>query len=187
MPVIQNHREYDFALVLSDELEFSDELENAIYGGFCSDCTLSVRSGRIYLTFSRSASSIKEAILRAISDFKSTNIRCAILRIDECNLVTQSEIARKIGRSRQLVHQYMKSQRGPGGFPPSVCDIIDGTPLYYWCEVAHWLWTNDLIPETTLRDAQEVAVINSVLELQHQKKREPDLAAEVARLVGDCQ
>ena len=185
MDVNRNHPEYDFALVLSDDVELTNDLENAIYGGSCDDCTISVRSGRVYLTFSRSAPSIKQAILSAISDFKSSNVHGAILRVDECNLVTQSEIARKIDRTRQLVHQYIRGERGPGGFPPPVCDIVDGAPLYYWCEVAYWLWKNDMIPQTVLRDAQEVAVINSVLELQHQKQHEPDLAAEVARLVGD--
>lgn len=181
----QCHREFDFALVLSDDVELTSDLENALYGGSCDDSTISVRSGRVYVTFSRSAPSMKDAILEAISDFTSSNVSGSILRVDECNLVTQSEIARRIDRSRQLIHQYIRGERGPGGFPPPVCDIVDGTPLYYWCEVAYWLWENDMITESVLRDAQEVAVINSVLELQHQKQHEPDLAAEVARLVGD--
>ena len=179
-----SEREFDFALVLSDEVELSDELEQALYGGACDDCTISSRSGRVYLHFTRSGPSIKAAILSAIVDFRSAKVVGTILRIDESNLVTQAEIARKIGRSRQLIHQYIRGERGPGGFPPPVCDIVDGASLYYWCEVAQWLWENDMITESVLRDAQEVAVINSVLELQHHKQHHSGLANEVTRLVG---
>ncbi len=178
------HHEYDFTFVLSDDGELNDELENALYGHQCDDATISVRAGRVYVTFSRSANSIRDAILGAILDFQSCNVQASILRVNECNLVTQSEIARKIDRTRQLVYQYIRGDRGPGGFPPPVCDIVDGTPLYYWCEVASWLWDNDMITENVHRDAVDVAVINSVLELHHQKTHQPDLAKEVARLVA---
>lgn len=179
-----SNREFDFALVLSGDVQLTTELEDAIYGGPCDDATLSVRSGRVYLNFSRSAAKMKDAIVEAIADFKASKISGSILRVDDCNLVTQSEIARKIDRSRQLVHQYIKGERGPGGFPPPVCNVADAAPLYYWCEVAAWLWGNDIISESVFRVAQDVAVINSVLELQHQRQHGPDLAAEVARLVG---
>ena len=176
-------REYDFTFVLADDIQLTEELENALYGGQCDDCTISVRAGRVYVTFSRMASSMRDAILSAITDFKTSTRSTAILRVDECNLVTQAEIARKIDRSRQLVHQYIRGDRGPGRFPPPVCDIVDGTPLYYWCEVAYWLWENNMITENVLREAQDVAIINSVLELQHQKQHGCELAAEVARIV----
>ena len=109
-----------------------------------------------------------------------------VLRVDVCNLVTQSDIARKIGRSRQLVHQYMIGVRGPGGFPPPACNITENAPLWYWCEVAYWLWSNDLISQDVLQEAQEVAVVNSVLDLEHQRQIAPELTKEIMQSLCLC-
>ncbi|HVX59789.1 MAG TPA: hypothetical protein VHC19_04280, partial [Pirellulales bacterium] len=107
-----------------------------------------------------------------------------VMRVDYFNLVTQADIARKIGRSRQLVHQYMTGARGPGRFPPPVCEISDGTRVWLWCEVAAWLWENDMIKEEVLRDARQIEAINSVLELEWQKKENRELTADVIRAVS---
>src|SRR5438552_190382 len=60
-PICQT--EHDFALVLSGINELTPEVENAFFDAGCDDATLSMRCGRAYLTFSRSAASIKDAIL----------------------------------------------------------------------------------------------------------------------------
>ena len=127
---------------------------------------------------------MKDAILSAIENVRNAGIGADVLRVDYCNLVTQADIARKIGRSRQLVHQYMMGERGPGGFPSPVCGITDDVPLWYWCEVAHWLWENNMVKEEVLRDAEEVELINTVLELTRQKADKPDLTREVINSVS---
>jgi len=176
--------EHDFVLVLTGISSLTPEALNALYEAGCDDGTLSVRSGRAYITFSRIAESMKDAIVSAIRDVRSAGIGADVLRVDHCNLVTQADIARKIGRTRQLVHQYMMGKRGPGGFPPPVCEICDGSPLWYWCEVAYWLWENDMIKEDVLREAEQVEAINGTLEMQHRRKMRPELAEEIARSVG---
>ncbi|HUY33685.1 MAG TPA: hypothetical protein VMV69_13125 [Pirellulales bacterium] len=75
-------------------------------------------------------------------------------------------------------------RRGPGGFPGPVCEIADGIWLWYWCEVAYWLWQNDVIKEDVLRDAEDVDTINAVLEMQHQQRMRRELTEEVMRSVG---
>jgi hypothetical protein len=173
-------REYDFTLVLTGITELTPEVENALFEAGCDDATLSRRFGRQYLTFSRNAPTLKEAILSAIHDVR----RSEVLRVDSCDLVNQSEIARRIGRSRQLVHQYLSGERGPGGFPPPVCHISDDAPLWMWCEVAYWLWQNDMMKEEALREARLVAVINDLLDLQHQKHLDPQLIEEIWQLMA---
>jgi len=175
--------EHDFVLVLTGVSGLAPGVEDALFDAGCDDATVSVRSGRVYLTFSRLGTSIKDAILRAIQNVRDAKIGADVLRVDDCNLVTQADIARRIGRSRQLVHQYISGSRGPGGFPSPVCEICDGSPLWYWCEVAFWLWENNMIRESVLRDAEEVDVINSVLEMQHQRKTKPELTEEVVRVL----
>ncbi len=179
-------REHDFTLVLSGISELTREVQDAFFEAGCDDATLSMRCGRPFLTFSRTAPSLKDAILSAISDVKKANIGAEVLRIDCCNLVTQSEIAHKIGRTRQLVHQYITGERGPGGFPPPACNVSDDgdAPLWYWCEVAYWLYQNNMITEEALRDARALSLINDVLELNYQKKIEPKLTKEVLEYIG---
>jgi hypothetical protein len=171
--------EHDFALILSGISEPDENFANALFEAGCDDCTISVRGGRVSLSFARSAVSMKDAIRTAIRDVRKANVGAVILRVDDCNLVTQSEIARRIARSRQLVHQYVNGVRGHGGFPTPTCHIADKAPLWRWCEVAHWLYENGIIKENALRDAQTIEAINSVLEFSYQKHLHPDLVLEM--------
>lgn len=182
-PVSACECEHDFTLVLTGLTELTPQFEDALFNAGCDDATISIRSGRVFLTFSRSAGSLKDAILSAIRDVRKAGIGAAVLRVDACHLVTQADIARRIGRTRQLVHQYIVGTRGPGGFPPPACAITDGSSLWDWCEVAYWLWQNDMIPESVLREAQDVDVINSVLDLHHQRRLDRELTDEIVRYI----
>jgi hypothetical protein len=175
----QSLAEYDFALVLSHVDDATTKGADALYAAGCDDATVSVRSGRVYVTFSRKAASMKDAILSAIKNVRSANIGADVLRIDECNLVTQAEIARKSGRSRQVINQYILGLRGPGGFPPPACNICDEHPLWLWCEVSYWLWQNDMLKENVFREAETIDLVNSILELQSRKKLTPELTNEI--------
>jgi transcriptional regulator with XRE-family HTH domain len=177
-------REYDFALILSGVSELTTEVEDALFKAGCDDATLSIQYGLVYMEFSRMAPSLKDAILSAIRDVRKANIGANVWRVDECDLVTPAEIARRIGRSRQLVHQYMIGKRGPGGFPPPACHLTEGAPLWLWCEVSFWLCQNDMIRPEQLREAEVVAAINNALELANQRGRNPELVDEVTQAVA---
>jgi len=177
-------REYDFALILTGVQELTSEVEDALFEAGCDDATLSIQYGFLYMEFSRTAPSLKDAILGAIRDVRKANIGADVWRVDECNLVTPAEIARRIGRSRQLVHQYMTGKRGPGGFPAPECNLTDGAPLWDWCAISYWLWQNDMIRPEVLADAETVAAVNNALQSAHQRGRNPDLVAEVTRAVA---
>jgi hypothetical protein len=178
-PRIPCEDEHDFVLVLTGITELNTKTENALFEAGCDDATISIRSGRVFLTFSRSAASKTDAIMSAIRDVRKSEIGAQVLRVDDFNLVTQAEIARKIGRSRQLVHQFIAGTRGPGGFPAPTCQIADSAPLWRWCEVAYWLWQNGMIEENALRAAQDVETINCVLDFVYQKQLNPDLVLEL--------
>jgi hypothetical protein len=173
--------QHDFVLVLRGIADVTNEAADALFEAGCGDATASVRSGRVFLTFSRVSDSLKNAVISAIIDVRKANIGANVLRVDVCNLVTQADIARRIARSRQLVRQYITGERGPGGFPPPACNIADRAPLWYWCEVSWWLWENDMVPENVAREAQEVGVINSALDLYHERPMNPNLASAVVK------
>jgi hypothetical protein len=177
-------REYDFALILSGVQELTTEIEDALFEAGCDDATLSIQYGSIYMEFSRNSASLEDAILSAIRDVRKANIGADVLRVDDCNLVTPAEIARRIGRSRQLVHQYMTGTRGPGGFPAPDCNLTEGAPLWAWCAVSYWLSQNDMIRPEEFQNAEVVAAVNNVLESRHQRGRQPELVAQIAKAIA---
>ncbi len=178
------HPQFEFTLVLDGITAVTAKVENALFEAGCDDATISLRQGRVYLTFSRAAATQKDAIISAIQDIHNAAIGAEVLRVDQCDLVTQAEIARRIERSRQLVSQYISGGRGPGGFPAPACKITDTAPLWYWCEVAQWLCANDMISESDLRNAQDITTINSVLEIERQRRIFPESTRMIMESIG---
>lgn len=176
---LSSPREFDFALVVGGVSELNQRVEDALFAAGCDDATLSFRYGQLYVEFSRSATSIEEAIFSAIKDVRGAGLNAEVLRVDECNLVTPSEIARRIGRTRQLVFQYISGQRGPGGFPPPEFNLADGAPLWSWCEVSFWLAENDIVRPEEGWNAEVVSAINNWLELERLRERSPELIAQI--------
>ena len=177
--------EHEFVLVLSGVDNIDRSVMDALFEAGCDDATVSLRFGRVYMTFVRPASSLKDAILSAIRDIRSAGIGAGVLSVDNCNLVSQAEIARRIGRTRQQVGQYVKGTCGPGHFPGPVCGLAEGSDLWAWCEVSYWLCENGIIGEEMLKDSRDVAAINSVLEYLQQRGLDPSLVDEVFRLVDE--
>jgi len=173
--------EHDFALIVDGVSELTQDVEDALFNTGCDDATLSMQYGLLYLEFSRSANSLEEAILSAIRDVQNAGLEAVVLRVDECSLVTMAEIARRIGRSRQLVHQYLIGKRGPGGFPPPECHLTDHAPLWAWCAVSYWLVQNHLLRPEEGWNAEVVEAINNYLERERQRLRHPELLNEIER------
>ena len=181
---IASEREYDFTLVLKGVAELTTDLEDKVFEAGCDDATIGMRSGRVFLTFARSAASMKDAIVGAICDVKKAGFNVA--RVAGYELTTQSEIARKTQRSRQQVHQWTTGERGPGGFPPPVCQITDGHPLWRWCDVASWLYQNNMVKHEVLVEAEEAEAVNIVLAYFGRSRSEPDLfQGIVSRIYGE--
>jgi hypothetical protein len=176
-----SEQEHDFALIVGGVRALTQAVEDALFNAGCDDATLSIQHGLLYLEFSRAAKSLEEAIISAINNVRNAQIGAEVLRVDESNLVTMSEIARRIGRSRQLVHQYMIGKRGPGGFPPPECHLTDHAPLWAWCAVSYWLVQNNLLRPEEGRNAEVVEAINNYLESERQRSRHPELLDEIKR------
>jgi hypothetical protein len=176
----KSEKEFDFVLVLEGVEELTTEVENKLFAAGCDDATLSLAYGRLNLEFSRSATSLKHAILSAICDVRNANMGADVLQVDSCHLLTQAEIARRIGRSRQLVNQYILGQRGPGNFPAPVCHLHENTPLWHWCAVSQWLADNDMLRKEVVQEAEVIEAINCALETARQKGRNPSLFREVS-------
>lgn len=77
-----------------------------------------------------------EAIAAGIRAVESTGLR--VLRVDVDDWVTASDVAHRVGRSRETVRLWAAGRMGPGGFPPPANPRRD-TTFYSWAEVLPWL------------------------------------------------
>lgn len=172
-------REFEFALVLDGVADLTDDVMDRLFKAGCDDATFSLRYGRVFAEFSRVANSYEEAVLTAIHDVRCANIEADLVRVNECDLVNASDIARRIDRSRQLVSQYIKGDRGPGNFPPPECWLSDDQPLWAWCAVSYWLVENQLAKPEVHEQARFAWVVNEWLAAQRTKSENPDLVSRV--------
>ena len=100
-------REHDFALIVGgmagpDGLD--DDVLNALFEAGCDDATPMLRYGLLFIEFSRTATSLDDALLSAIRDVRkaSENLgRGEVIRIDECDFVSAADIGRRTNRPRQ--------------------------------------------------------------------------------------
>jgi hypothetical protein len=166
--------EYDFALIVGGVSELTQAVEDALFSAGCDDATLSIKYGLLFMEFSRSGKSLLDAILSAIRDVSKAGVELQVLSLDECDLVTASEIARRIDRSRQLVHQYITGKRGGGEFPAPECHLSDHSPLWSWREVSHWMVANSFLRPEVSRNATVVAGVNNYLKWERHRNLELD-------------
>lgn len=92
--------EYDFTLILGGIAELTDEIANAVYA-VCDDVQLDMSCCAAFLDFTRAAPTMKNAILSAIADVRKVGLGIDVLRVNGSTLLTQAEVARKLGKSRQ--------------------------------------------------------------------------------------
>lgn len=171
---------HEFSMIVSIPGEFTDEIADRLYAAGCDDATISMQYGWMVLEFAREKQTLLDALLSAIVDVCRALPEAQVIQIDECDLVTQAEIARRVKRTRQAVQQYIKGIRGPGGFPRPACYLHDDeAPLWRWCEVSGWLAANDFIERSQTEDALTIAALNAGLLRRQQRAQDKVLVERI--------
>lgn len=167
--------EHSFTLIVEGPVD-ADEVLDALFEAGCDDATFGLVDGAGFADFRRTAPSFLQAASSAIRDVDSVP-EVRVVRIENEDLVTMSEIARRLKRSRESVRLFKNDARGPGGFPPPVARVRARSPLWRWVDVVGWateaLGFDD--PEAGLR-----ASINAALEI---RRRRPELGKREQRFV----
>lgn len=154
--------EQQFELTIRGTL--TEALIDALFEAGCDDATISQKGDLIFAAFDREASSMLDAVISAISDVESVD-GLEVLHVDPDELVWASEIAERVGRTRQSVDQLIKGQRGPGGFPPPASHATRN-PLWRWSEVETWLADYEGREPETERSIV-LGAINGALQARH--------------------
>ncbi len=123
-----------FTLALADLPELSDELAEKLYARL-PDASVSQRDGVVYVSFDRQRQNLATAVVGAIRALERLELRVDRIVTDE--LVTPSEIAARIGRSRESVRLLIEGARGPGRFPPPA-DVVGRQRFWRWRDVGAW-------------------------------------------------
>jgi transcriptional regulator with XRE-family HTH domain len=157
---------YEFGLVLGGlDIELAASTLDA-FEQRVDDFTFASHGGVVRAAVERTAGSLGEAIRSAIADAESIpGVRA--VRVEPEEHVSQSEMAARLGRSRQSVSQLVSGTRGPGGFPPPALQS-GHVALWRWTEVSEWAEAAGLIAAG--REARAWAIIravNAVLEARH--------------------
>lgn len=167
---------YNFTLFFEGP-DLEDHLD-ALFDAGCDDALFGLRSGQQFAEFDRDAASFGDAVLEALRTLEATVPGLLVTRVEPDDLITQSRIAERAGRSRESIRLLIAGKRGPGDFPEPVGSIDSKTRIWRWSEVAEWF---------ELEYGERVALagaplftrtLNGVLEVRSQAKRLSAVAAQ---------
>jgi len=159
-------KHFEFTLVLAGVNYATSHLEDHLYEAGCDDALINYRSGTVYLDFTRKSSSLNEAVISAIKQIELCPLGAKVISIGPDNLVSESEIAKRLNLKRQAVSLWVKGLRRPNEkFPNPVMKLSDASPLWRWHEVVAWSIKNKLINDkAALDEAVFIENLNLVLE-----------------------
>ena len=136
-------KDYHFTIVVRDANQALEQLEDQFYEAGCDDALLCSYNDTIYLEFDREAESAELAIQSAIDNILSLGFKDLV--IEEQGFSTLSEMADRAGITRQALSLYAQNKRGGGDFPRPMYGLSSKITMYYWPEVATWLFKNNKI------------------------------------------
>ncbi|MDO5541737.1 MAG: helix-turn-helix transcriptional regulator [Acinetobacter sp.] len=129
---------YHFTIVVRDARSDLAELEDKFFEAGCDDALLCCYNDTIYLEFDREAENAEQAITSALDNIRSLGFKDLI--VEEKGYSTLAEMAERAGMTRQALSLYAKNKRGDGSFPRPMYGLASKSTMYYWPEVATWLF-----------------------------------------------
>lgn len=164
---------YEFTLVLDGVDENTQGLEDSLFEAGCDDALINFRNGTVYLDFDREESSLVNAVLSAIRDVEGCGIGAKVIRILPDDLVSISDIAKRLNKGRQLVSLWVNRERRQQGapFPPPVLKLSEKSPMWRWYLVAKWLNDQNIVQDLKMVEyAKFLENLNAILD-----ERDPEI------------
>ena len=170
--------EWTFRLTLRG-IELTDEQLDTLHEAGCDDGSFSVEpDGTVLGFFDREAPTEQDAVISAILDVERAGIGARVLRAEaDDDWLTASEIAERVGRSRQSVALLARGERGPGDFPTPVARQRSSNPLWSWSQVEAWFerYEPQAVPAHGPRLSPDfLAEVNDRLDLRERLRHSPN-------------
>lgn len=162
---MKNKEFFEFTLVLDNVDDQTENLEDYLFDAACDDALINFRNGTVYLDFHRESESLEDAVISAIKDVESTSLNAKVISILPDDLVSETEIAARLNKSRQTVSLWVKRERRQDTpFPNPVSRLSDKSPLWRWYDVTKWLFQQHMIKDMEIvESAMFIENINAVL------------------------
>ncbi|MEK6272501.1 MAG: hypothetical protein AABM42_07625 [Actinomycetota bacterium] len=161
-------------------------LERLGEAGF-TDGTFGERDGVQYVSLHRTGPSFPKTLLNAIHGLEQALPGLKVVGLEGEELVTASEIAARIKRSRESVRLLIQGRRGPGEFPPAVPWLTGRKRLYDWAEVVEWFVKKAGQPLKETGRSSFIAAVNGALAVRYRASElsEPGEREAVAEIVRE--
>jgi hypothetical protein len=161
---MKKQKTHDFALVLKGVSAPDDRIEDALHEAGCDDALLAFRDAMAYLEFDRTADTLEAAIVSAVRDAESADSRITVSSVEPGDLVSASEIARRLDCTREYVRLLVQGKRGEGDFPAPLSGVTSTNLFWSWAAVLGWLAEQGrLTDESDLARAEIIRDINGAL------------------------
>ncbi len=170
--------EWTFRLTLRG-IELTDEQLDTLHQAGCDDGSFSMEpDGTVLGFFDREAPTEQDAVISAIVDVERAGVGARVLRVQaDDDWLTASEIAERVGRSRQSVALLARGERGPGEFPAPIARQRLSNPLWSWSEVEAWFerYEPGALPAHGPRLSPDfLAEVNGRLDLRERVRHSPN-------------
>ena len=131
--------DYTFTLRFLVPGESAEELSISIYERI-DDASLMGpdADGSFLLECDRRSSSLPRALGSTVAELLQTLPDVTILRVEEDDLATMADIAKRAGRTPESIRLLICGKRGPGAFPPAAGRLDARTKVWRWADVAQW-------------------------------------------------
>ena len=169
---------YVFRIRLHEALD--DEAADRLYESFEEEIALEEGPKGHFIGFERQADSFLDAVLDAIA--KVIELGFEPLAVED-ELVSMSDVAERVGRTRQSISMLASGQRGAGDFPLPVAGNVR-SPLWHWADVAAWFESHQgekVVPEDRMRT---IAAINGALAGRVLAREHPTVLKMIERRIA---
>lgn len=160
--------DYQFTLVLKNVNEATPMLEDSLFEAGCDDALINFRNNTVFLDFDRDGASIENVIIDTIKQVESASVQPIVVNVAPEDLVTMSEAAKRLNRTRQALHLWINEARRKSKllpFPQPFMKLTDKSPLWKWKEITEWLYVHNLIKEKQIvENAIFIENINAALD-----------------------
>jgi hypothetical protein len=150
----------------------ADDLSIHIYERIGDASLMGPDGDRSFLIeFDRRASSLPGAVSSALQELLKALPDATVLRIEEDDLATMADIARRSGRTAESIRLLVSGRRGPGGFPPAAGHLDARTKIWRWADAAQWFeeTLGEPLPDTS--DSAFLQAFNDALEIRRLARR----------------
>ena len=169
--------------LLLDAERLSDSQIKDLYTSV-PDSTVSERNGRAFIGVDREAQDFSSAVVSVIEQVEHALPGVKVLAIEPEELVAQTDIAQRRGRSRESISLLVKGERGPGNFPKPRYEVGDRA-FWRWQEIERWFDAYEGRAPQLQHDAFVDAVNAALAMRQSQLALEPEELDELRRLARD--